>query len=171
MRKQLYMRRHSKNLVRTLNGARNSPNNADGLKPESERSYLWPTEEDERDEKTVLHNLNVYMNYAFDLLTRACLFEHRGPIPEPGRLQWDICFNYARQKSLTWQWIYQTFFSVSLSLLLFHVLCSCLGCEMTTIALRETAIACRCVVALCTRLQMNIWSAYWFHVWKWDPSE
>lgn len=35
----------------------------------------------------VLHNLNVYMNYAFDLLTKAYLFEHRGPTPEPGRLQ------------------------------------------------------------------------------------
>lgn len=167
--KQLYMWRHWESQVCALNGARTSPNNAGGAWNQNPSGAIYDLQKKMREmKKTVLHNLNVYMNYAFDLLTKACLFEHRGLIPGPGRLQWDICFNYARQKSLTWQRIYQTFFFF---LLLFHVLRSCLGCETTAVALRETGVACRWDVVLCTLLQMNIWPAYWFHVWKWDPSE
>lgn len=100
---QSYMRRHGQ-------GARNGPNNAGGAWNPNLTGAIYDLQKMREMKKTALHNLNVYMNYAFDLLTKACLFEHRGPIPEPGRLRWDICFNYARQKSLTRQWIYQTFF-------------------------------------------------------------
>lgn len=164
--KQLYMWRHSESQVCALNGARKSPNNAGGAWNQNPSGAIYDLQKKMREmKKTVLHNLNVYMNYAFDLLTKACLFEHRGLIPGPGRLQWDICFNYARQKSLTWQRIYQTFF--------FFFLPPPLSCPslLSRVWDGSRSVACRWDVVLCTLLQMNIWPAYWFHVWKWDPSE
>lgn len=172
MRKQLYMWRHSKNLVPTLNGARNSPNNADRAWNQNLSGAIYDLQKKMREmnKRYCIIWMFIWIMLLIYWPELACLntevqFQSQADCNETSVLT-------VHDKS---HWpdsgFTRLFFSVNLSLLLFHVLRSCLGCEMTVIALRETAIACRWVVALCTRLQMNIWPAYWFHVWKRDPSE